>query len=73
MPAGRPSDYKEEYCQLAIDLMSKGASITEVAAKCGASKQTIYNWMDQFPQFFDSIKKEWNCVRRGGRNKEEPV
>ena len=57
MPAGRPSEFKEGYCQLAIDLMSEGASITEVAAKCGASKQTIYNWMDQFPEFFDSIKK----------------
>ncbi|HEX4877598.1 MAG TPA: phBC6A51 family helix-turn-helix protein [Chitinophagaceae bacterium] len=55
--AGRPTDYRQEYCQLAIDLMSEGASITEVAAKCGVDRKTLYNWMDANPEFLHTIKK----------------
>jgi hypothetical protein len=55
--AGRPTDYREEYCQLAINLMSEGASITEVAAECGVWKSTIYEWIGKHPEFSDSIKK----------------
>lgn len=57
MSAGRPSEYRQEYCQLAIDLMTEGASITEVAAEIGVMKQTVYNWMDAHPEFLDAIKE----------------
>ena len=75
MPAGRPTDYREEYCQLAIDLMSEGASITEVAAECGVVKSTIYEWIDKFPEFSNAIKKgselsEAWWERKGRKNLE---
>ena len=53
---GRPSDYREEFCDLAISLMKEGASITEVAAECGVTKKTLYEWMDKHPEFLNSIK-----------------
>jgi hypothetical protein len=54
---GQPHKFKEEYCQVAIDMGRQGYSIRSIAAEIGHPHQTIYNWMDQFPQFFDAIKK----------------
>lgn len=54
MPAGRPTDYKPEYCQLLIDHMSKGYSYETFAAKVDASKQTIYDWEKANPEFLDA-------------------
>jgi RPA family protein len=53
---GRPTDYKPEYCQVLIDLMSEGASITEVAAEIGVNKSTIYEWVKNFEDFSDAKK-----------------
>lgn len=54
MGAGRPTDYKPEYCQLLIEHMSKGFSFEAFAALVNASKQTVYNWTEQFPEFMDA-------------------
>jgi transposase-like protein len=57
MPTGRPTKYKKEYCKVVIDLMSQGASKTEVAAELGVVKQTLYTWAKQHPDLMDAIKK----------------
>lgn len=55
---GRPTKYKQEYCDVAIELMSEGASLIEVAAAVGASSyQTLYDWMKANPDFLEAIKK----------------
>ncbi len=54
---GRPSLYKEEYCQLIIDTMSKGDSLTQFAALIGVARETVYDWGRKIPQFSDAIKK----------------
>jgi hypothetical protein len=55
---GRPTEYNgEEHCKIAIDLMSEGASITEVAAEIGVERKTLYNWMDKHPDFLHAIKR----------------
>ena len=56
MPPGQPTLYKEEYCKVAIDTLSKGHSIAAVAAQCGVCRTTIYNWMEEHPRFLNSIK-----------------
>lgn len=55
MPAGRPSEYKEEYAEAIIDHMAAGGSIEEFAGKMRISKQSIYNWKEKFPEFLDAI------------------
>ena len=75
MAQGRPTDYKAEYCQTAIDLMAEGASITEVAAEIGVWKSTVYEWIDKHQDFSDSIKKgvdpsEAWWERKGRKNLE---
>jgi len=54
---GRPSGYKPEYGDEIIALMERGFSLTASAAKVGFSKQTIYSWMEQFPEFLDAMQQ----------------
>jgi hypothetical protein len=37
--------------------MAEGASITECAAEIRVSKQTIYNWAEEHPEFLDSLNE----------------
>lgn len=58
---GRPSKYRKEMCQQAIDLMKEGASKIEVCAEIGITTETLYDWCnpdsDRFhPDFSDAIK-----------------
>lgn len=57
MTAGRPTDYKEEYCETIVDLMKDGASIAEVCRELNVAKDTFYNWKKKHPKFSDAIKE----------------
>jgi len=57
MAGGRPSKYKPEYCNTVVELMSEGASKTEVAAYIGVVKSTIYEWEKNHDEFSNAIKK----------------
>lgn len=57
MPAGRPTDYKPEYCKLAKEFLADGYSLTALAGKIGISKVTIYNWYEKFPEFMNAVKE----------------
>ena len=50
-PVGRPTIYREEFCQQLIDHMSQGLSMDSFAGEVGISKKTIYNWIDRQPEF----------------------
>jgi transposase-like protein len=54
---GRPTLFKEEYCERAIELLKEGASVEELCLEFNISNSTIYLWMDQHPCFMDSLKK----------------
>jgi len=56
MTAGRPTTYKSEYCQMIIDHMSEGASITSFAAEINCARSTINEWMDKNPEFSEAVK-----------------
>jgi len=51
MKTGRPTKYKEEYCQQIVDFMSDGASIVAFAAEIGVNDSTIYEWASVHPEF----------------------
>jgi hypothetical protein len=58
MTAGRPTKYKEEYCQIMEDQLAKGHSITATTHMVGGvNKSTIYEWKDKHPEFSDSISR----------------
>lgn len=57
MPAGRPSDYREEYCEKAIEVLEKGYSLTVLAGELDTSRQTIDAWMKAHPAFLDAVRR----------------
>lgn len=55
--AGRPSTFNEKLGQRIIKLYEKGKTDAQVAKIIGHSKQSIYNWSAENPEFLDSIKE----------------
>ena len=51
-PGGRPSKYKDEMCQIALDLMKEGASKTEVCAALDIHFSTLLEWCDPDSNYF---------------------
>ena len=48
---GRPTDYKEEYNDIAIEFLAQGKSIIQLCGKLRVSRQTIYRWAEANPEF----------------------
>lgn len=57
MAGGRPTIYKPEFCERAIEYLKEGASIEELGLELDCGYSTIYLWMDQHPEFLEAIKK----------------
>ena len=55
--AGRPTAYKPEFCDTVINLGADGCSLTEMASELGVSRQTVYAWMDEHPEFLDAMTR----------------
>ena len=56
MPIGRPTKYEQRFCDMVIEHMSEGASLTSFAAEVGVARSTINEWMEQNPEFSESVK-----------------
>jgi len=52
---GRPSAYRPEYCEAVIDFMADGYSVTAFAGSVRVSRQTIYQWAADHPEFSDAL------------------
>jgi hypothetical protein len=52
---GRPTLYRSEYCQRAIEFMRQGYSVTALAGHLGMSKDAIYDWINLYPDFCHAI------------------
>jgi len=53
-PVGRPTKYKEEYCEMLIDHMAQGLSYESFAAIAKVDRDTLYNWEKLHPKFSDT-------------------
>jgi len=54
---GRPSEYRPEYCQMVIEDMRAGYSVTAFAGKIGVARDTIYEWIKCHPDFSDAVNR----------------
>lgn len=43
-PNGRPSGYKPEYCDIAIDFLAKGKGFIQLATHLRVAKSTLQKW-----------------------------
>jgi hypothetical protein len=57
MPAGRPTLYKPEYAKQAYKLCLLGSTDKDLADFFEVEEQTVNNWKNDFPEFFESIKE----------------
>ena len=57
MPAGRPTDYREEYNEQVTKLCKLGATDKELADFFEVAESTINLWKEVHPQFSESIKE----------------
>lgn len=55
MPAGRPTDYRPEYCERVIEFGAEGKSLTWMAAELGIAKATLQNWERDIPEFLAAM------------------
>lgn len=56
MPAGRPSEYREEFVEQAAKLAKLGATDMEVADFFEVDVRTIYRWKSENKKFCQSLK-----------------
>lgn len=55
--AGRPTEYRDEYCEQAEKLCKLGAIDKELSEFFEVEESTINNWKIAHPEFMESIKK----------------
>jgi len=56
MNKSRPTKYRPYMCDMAIELMQKGASHREVASRLMISRSTYYRWRRDKDDFHDAIE-----------------
>ena len=52
----RPTKYTEAMGDELISWMAQGYSLTAAAGKIGVSRQTVYAWAEEKPEFSDALK-----------------
>jgi transposase len=56
MPAGRPSEYKDDYAKQVTKLAELGATDQEVADFFDIDVRTVYRWKHDYPEFCQALK-----------------
>jgi len=54
MPGGRPTKFREEYCEQLISHMETGNSFWSFAGLIGVSMETLRAWTEAHPEFLES-------------------
>lgn len=51
MPAGRPTKFRKEYCELLIEHQKKGLSFQCFGVTIGVDRATCDRWVQRYPEF----------------------
>jgi hypothetical protein len=54
---GRPSEYQPEYCELVIEFMAQGYSLTAFAGHIRKARDTVYGWISLHREFSDAVSR----------------
>lgn len=55
-PGGRPTKYDPKYCDMIIETMSTGLSMTAFAGEIGVARSTINEWIANYPEFSEATR-----------------
>lgn len=53
---GRPTLYREEYCDRVVELGLKGYSVAQMACELGVSREVLWDWMEAHPDFLHAMR-----------------
>lgn len=53
---GRPTNFRPSFGEEILTLMTEGLSLAAAAAAIGIHRQRVYDWVNQHPEFADTIK-----------------
>lgn len=53
---GRPTKYDPAFCDVIRGKLAEGYSLTAAASEIGCCRDTVYNWIEAYPEFFDAVK-----------------
>lgn len=56
-PAGRPSKYRDEFCDKLIEHMRQGNSFESFGAVVDCGRASAYNWLAAHPEFLEAKNK----------------
>ena len=54
---GRPSEYKQEFCDKVVEAMAAGLSLTAFAGSIRVARETVYAWTAQHREFSDAVAR----------------
>lgn len=57
MTAGRPTKYREDFCDKVIELGKAGKTQVQIASELDICEDSLYEYMKKFPKFSEAIKK----------------
>lgn len=57
MAGGRPTDYREEFCEQIIAFGKQGFSLCEMASEFEVIPETLYEWAKKYPEFTVSFAR----------------
>ena len=58
MAGGRPPKYDpDKHCEQIVELGAEGASKAQMARDMGVSRDTIYAWAEEHPEFSDALSR----------------
>lgn len=62
-PVGAPTKYNPDFCATVIEYGKQGLSKAQIAARLDVHRETLNNWAETHPEFFDAIKKATNFAQ----------
>lgn len=57
MPAGRPTKYRPEYCEMLNECLAQGLSVASFAAEIDVARSTINLWAEEHPEFMEALSR----------------
>lgn len=55
-PVGRPSGYKPEYCDVAIEIGKRGGGPNDIACELGVLRESLYDWAKVHQEFSTALR-----------------
>jgi hypothetical protein len=57
MPAGRPTKYRPEMCEVVVKSGAEGKTLLGMANDLDIQRETLNEWMKTHPEFSDAVKE----------------